>query len=189
MTSRTRPFSALLSIALLFAAFALTAAPATGASLAKDLQRSIAQQRVLITDIVRAMPEASFDFKPTPAQRTFREAVLHVAGANSFLTGFTGAKTKGPTVDMAQYQKTFGLVAKTKDEVLAALHAGYTHLETAVKEFDDAAMLEEVAGPPWVGKVARSTMFHYILSHNLNLYGQMVVYLRLEGVTPPASGG
>ena len=65
--------------------------PLRAASLKADLQKTAAEQRRLMTATVEAMPEDSFDAKPTPEQRTFREAVLHVAGANSFLTGFTGA--------------------------------------------------------------------------------------------------
>ncbi len=48
-------------------------------------------------------------------------------------------------------------------------------------------MLEEVQGPPWVGKVTRAAMVNFILGHTMDIYGQMVVYLRLQGVTPPAS--
>ena len=167
----------------------LVSPPATAASLAQDLLKAAKDQRQMITGVVEAMPEVSFQFKPTEAQRTFAEAALHIAGANSFLTGFTGAKTEGPAVDMSKYQTHFGLEAETKEEVLAALATGYDHLEAALAEFDDAAMLEEVKGPPWVGNVTRASMFHFLLSHNLNIYGQMVVYLRLECGTPPGSGG
>ncbi len=64
---------------------------AFAASLAADLQKNWAQQKALLTRTVDAMPEESFSFKPTPAQRTFGEQVLHIAGANSFLLRFTGA--------------------------------------------------------------------------------------------------
>lgn len=175
-------------VAFVASALTLSAGALQAASLKADLVKAVAEQQRLMMSTVSAMPESSFDSRPTPEQRTFRDAVLHVAGANSFLIGFTGAKADGPAVEMAKFQTTFGLSAKSKDEVLAALAAGYDHLAAAVKEFDDEAMLEEVQGPPWVGKATRATIFHYILSHNHNIYGQMVVYLRLEGVTPPASG-
>ena len=169
-------------------ALAFSAGALQAASLKADLEKTVAEQRQLMIAVVEAMPETSFDSRPTPEQRTFRDAVLHIAGANSFLTSFTGAQAKGPAVQMDKYQTTFGLTAKTKAEVLAALAAGYDHLEATLQEFDDEAMLAEVQGPPWVGKVTRASMFNYLLSHNHNIYGQMVVYLRLEGVTPPASG-
>lgn len=159
---------------------------ASAASLAADLQKSWAGQKALLMGAADAMPEASFGSRPTPEQRTFKEQVLHVAGANSFLMGFVGAKAEGPRVDTSNLA-TFGLEAATKAEVLAALETSFDHGAAALGEFTDDAMLEEVQGPPWVGKVTRTGMISFILGHNMDLYGQMVVYLRLEGVVPPAS--
>ena len=156
------------------------------ASLAADLQKSWAGQKALLVRAVEAMPEASFDFKPTPAQRTFGEQVLHISGANSFLMGFTGAETKGAEVSMSNLA-TFGLEATTKAEYVAALERSFDDGAKALAEFDDDAMLAEVQGPPWVGKVTRAGMINFILTHTMDIYGQLVVYLRLEGVTPPAS--
>ncbi len=164
-------------------------APLAAGGLKADLEKTASGQRKLIISLVEAMPEASFESRPTDQQRTFREAALHVAGANSFLSGFTGAQTPGPKVAVAKFQTDFGLEAVTKTDVLAALNAGFDHMEAAIQEFDEQEMLEEVQGPPWVGKVPRASMFYYLLSHNHNIYGQMVVYLRLAGGTPPASGG
>ena len=160
---------------------------AFGASLAADLQKSWAQQKDLLTRAVDAMPEESFSFQPTPAQRTFGEQVLHIAGANSFLFRFTGAEAKGFEVDLSKVSTTFGLEASTKAEILEALESSFDHGIEALGEFDDDAMLEEVQGPPWVGKVTRAAMVNFILGHNMDIYGQIVVYLRLQGVTPPAS--
>jgi len=161
---------------------------AFGASLAADLQKNWAQQKAMLTRTVDAMPEESFSFKPTPAQRTFGEQVLHIAGANSFLMGFTGAEAKGAKVDLSNLA-TFGLEASTKAEILEALERSCDDGLVALEEFDDDAMLEEVQGPPWVGKVTRAGMITFILGHNMDIYGQIVVYLRLQGVTPPLSAG
>src|SRR4051812_6486410 len=54
------------------------AAPAI-TTLTGDIQADWARTRSLITGIVEAMPDAKFSFKPTPAQQTFAERVLHVA--------------------------------------------------------------------------------------------------------------
>ena len=161
---------------------------AGAASLAADMQKSWAQQHRLIVATVQAMPEESFSFKPTEAQRTFGEQVLHIAGANSFLMGFVGANVEGPEVDRTNL-KTFGLEATSKDDFIARLDASFEHGKAALAEFSDDDLLAEVTGPPWVGKVTRAGMVQFILGHNMDIYGQLVVYLRLEGVTPPASRG
>ena len=159
---------------------------AFGASLAADLQKSWAQQKALLTRTVEAMPEESFSFKPTDAQRTFGEQVLHIAGANSFLLRFTGTTAEGLEVNLSNLS-TFGLEASTKAEILETLGRSFDHGIEALGGFDDDAMLEEVQGPPWVGKVTRAAMVNFILGHTMDIYGQIVVYLRLQGVTPPAS--
>ena len=164
----------------------IAAPPAFAASLTTDLQKSWAQQRAMLTAAADAMPEESFDFKPTPEQRTFGEQILHISGANSFLMRFTGTDTELVEVSLANLA-TFGLEASTKPEYLAALEQSFDNGIAALADFSDDDMLEEVQGPPWVGKVTRAAMVNFILGHTMDIYGQMVVYLRLEGVVPPAS--
>ena len=130
-------------------------APAThAASIAADLQQAWARQKALLVRTVDAMPEESFRYKPTDAQRTFGAQVLHVAGANSFLFGFTGAEAKGLEFTMGNFA-TFGLEASTKVDYLELLEKSFDHGIAALGEFDDEAMLAEVQGPPWVGEVTR----------------------------------
>lgn len=169
--------------ALLFATSA-----AQGASLADDLRKTWGQQKQMLQMMAAAMPEESFGSKPTPEQRSFGEQILHIAGANSFLMGFTGTDVDLPDVDTSNLS-TFGIEAASKDEILAALERSFEIGAKALAGFDDDAMLEEVQGPPWVGKVTRAGMVNFILGHNMDIYGQMAVYLRLEGVVPPLSRG
>jgi hypothetical protein len=44
-----------------------------------------------------------------------------------------------------------------------------------------------VAGPPWMGPSTRARIFEFLVGHTQDTYGQMVVYLRLNGLVPPAS--
>ena len=171
-------------------AFALVAGlvsqAAFSASISADLQKVWGQQRGMIKMTADAMAEESFGFKPTPEQRSFGEQVLHIAGANSFLMGFTGTSVELPAVDTSNLA-TFGIDATSKADILAALDRSFEIGAAALAAFDDDAMLEEVQGPPWVGKVTRAAMVSFIFGHNMDIYGQMAVYLRLEGVTPPLS--
>ncbi len=164
----------------------IAASPAVAASLAADLQKNWAQQKAMLTAAADAMPEESFGFKPTPEQRTFGEQILHISGANSFLMRFTGTEAELVEVSLSNLA-TFGLEASTKAEFLAALEKSFDNGIAALGEFSDDDMLEEVQGPPWVGKVTRAGMVNFILGHTMDIYGQMVVYLRLQGIVPPAS--
>jgi uncharacterized damage-inducible protein DinB len=60
--------------------------------------------------------------------------------------------------------------------------------EAILKEFNDQQMTARIAPPPFMGPSAsRVRVIYFIMQHTQDTYGQMVVYLRLNGVTPPAS--
>lgn len=154
------------------------AAPAI-TSLAGDVQADWARTRTLITGIVEAMPDDKFGFKPTPAQQTFGERVLHVATTDLFILQALGGKTAAPVIN----QK-----AATKAELLAALKQTFDYGEAVIKEFSDQQWTERVTPPPFMGPSAsRLRIVYFDMQHSEDMYGQFVVYVRLNGVTPPAS--
>ena len=154
------------------------AAPAI-TSLAGDIQADWTRTRGLITGIVEAMPDDKFGFKPTPAQQTFAERVLHVATTDLFILQTLGGKTPAPAIN----QK-----AATKAELLAALKQTFDYGESVLKEFNDQQWVERVAPPPFMGPSAsRVRIVYFDMQHSEDMYGQFVVYARLNGVTPPAS--
>jgi hypothetical protein len=55
------------------------------------------------------------------------------------------------------------------------------------KEFNDAAWTQAVMGPPFIGQATRTRIANFAMTHTMDIYGQMVVYLRLNGIVPPAS--
>jgi uncharacterized damage-inducible protein DinB len=154
------------------------AAPAI-TSLSGDIQADWTRTRGLITGIVEAMPDDKFGFKPTPAQQTFAERVLHVATTDLFVLQALGGKTPAPMIN----QK-----AATKAELLAALKQTFDYGDALIKEFSDQQWVERVAPPPFLGPSAsRVRIIYFDMQHSEDLYGQFVVYVRLNGVTPPAS--
>ena len=171
---------------ILLALLTLVAPVAFGASLASDLRKGWGTQGALLLRTGDAMPKESFDSKPTSAQRTFGEQILHISGANRFLLGFADPQTPRPEISRIDFS-TFGQKASGKAEILAALKSSFDRGVAALEGWDDDAVLDEVEGPPWVGKVTRAGLITRILNHNMDIYGQIVVYLRLEGITPPAS--
>ena len=156
------------------------------ATLSGDLLSDWQTQKRLLFAIADAMPEELFSFKPTDAQRTYAEQVLHVAGANVYLMQHLGGTTTAPEVDTTDF-RVFGLPATSKTVVLEALRQGYDYGIAALQEFTDEQLLETVSGPRHLGNVTRVRMAYFALSHAMDIYGQMAVYLRVNGVTPPAS--
>ena len=90
---------------------------AQNATLASDLLADWQQQKVTMMAIAEAMPEETYGFKPTEAQRTYAEQILHIAGANVFLMRHVRGATVAPEVDTSDF-RVFGLPATSKSQVL-----------------------------------------------------------------------
>ena len=105
---------------------------------------------------------------------------MQVVGADQSVVGMLGGKTPAPAIN---------LKAATKAEVMTALRQSMDYWEVVLKEFTDQQLNERVATPPdsFLGPSAsRLRLFYLSITHSLD-YGQMVVYLRLNGIVPPAS--
>ena len=156
------------------------AAP-TITTLAGDVQADWAIQKELLVNAADAMPDDKFGYKPTPAQRGYGEQIMHVVQGNQLLAGMLGGKTPVPAVNVK---------AATKTEAMTALRQSMDYLEGVLKEFTDQQLNERVAAGGFMGPSAsRLRMIYWSMQHSLDIYGQMVVYLRLNGIVPPASRG
>ena len=131
--------------------------------------------------IADAMPAEKFSFRATPAERTFGEQILHVAEANVVQMGRFESKAPPPVVNMK---------ATSKADVLKALADSFDFGTAALTEQTDQSMLATAATTRYdrfMGPSTRARVVYYVVGHTWDIYGQMVVYLRLNGITPPAS--
>ena len=129
--------------------------------------------------IAAAMPEDKFTFKSTPPQRDYGQQILHVAQANVGLLQSIGAKATAPTIDMK---------ATTKAGIIKAMDDSFDYGIAILKEQTDQTILQPAAKPPgFLGPSSRARIFTTLIGHTWDIYGQMAVYLRLNGVVPPAS--
>lgn len=131
--------------------------------------------------IAAAMPEEKFGFRATPPERTWGEQILHVAEANVVQMGRFGSKATPPAVNMK---------ATSKAEILKALADSFDFGTAALNEQTDQSMLlaaENTRYDRFMGPSTKARVVYYVIGHTWDIYGQMVVYLRLNGVTPPAS--
>src|SRR5246500_1024408 len=125
-------------------------------------------------------PGAKSDFKPTPAQRSFAEQLLHAAASNYFFTDTVmGRKPPaGEDPKRDQYKTKADIVAFVKksfaDGAAAIQSKGEKGLKTAVVYFP-----HQKARVPYIS--------YGIIEHSGEHYGQLVVYYRLAGLVPPES--
>ncbi len=157
------------------------AAP-TITTLAGDVQVDWAAQKELFVNAADAMPDDKFGYQPTPGQQSYGVRIMHVVQVNQALVGLLGGKTPAPAINMK---------AATKAEVMTALRLSMDHWDVVLKEFTDQQLNERVAAGGFMGPSATSAsrlrLIYGSMQHTYDIYGQMVVYLRLNGIVPPAS--
>jgi uncharacterized damage-inducible protein DinB len=162
-------------------ALALAAGSSSSAqsvTLASDMLKDWTQQESTMIAIADAMPEDKFGYKSTPPQRSYGEQVMHVVQVNQALLGTLGAKVAAPSINMK---------ATAKADIMQALRQSYDYGEAVFKEFNDAAWTQPVMGPRFLGQATRARIANFAMTHTMDIYGQMVVYLRLNNIVPPAS--
>lgn len=149
-------------------------APVTVRSDAEYARRAWREVR---TNLDRAAAEASdslLAYRPTAGVRSYLETLDHIAASE---TGYCRmAMGERPTGGGA------GTGAKTKSELLAALQAARETCERAYGQADSLGAL------PVNG--SRTTRLQLLLTnamHDAEHYGNVVTYLRLNGVVPPSS--
>ena len=147
-------------------------------TLACDVQADWARSMNLLIRTAEAMPEGKWSFKTTDPQRTFGQHVMHIVQIDSKLLSALGAKTPAPTINMS---------ATSKADVMNALRQSLEYGQAIVKEFDDAGLLARVNGLFLGPSASRVRIINFSMAHSQDVYGQLVVYLRLNGVVPPAS--
>lgn len=175
-----RRMTTILRFAPVLALTLLTASTAFAqGTLATDLQQDWERQRDTIINAVDAMPEDKFSFKATPPQRDFGGHAMHIVEINQMLLATLGARTQAPNIN---------LKATSKADILAALRQSFDYGAAVLKEFNDQQLVARIAPPPFLGpSMSRVGILSFLGQHTMDTYGQIVVYLRLNGVVPPAS--
>ena len=165
-------------------------APPATPTLASAIDREITAIEKQVLDAAEAMPEDKFNFSPQSLNlpganykgvRTFAVQVKHIAASNYFIwSGLTGDKLPANLKDGNGPEDI-----RTKAEVLAFLKDSFALGHKA------AAMLttENMLQTPEHSKSTRLHLATFGVAHAFNHYGQMVEYLRMNGIVPPASQG
>ncbi len=135
------------------------------------------QQRNLV-EAAEQMPADKYGFKPTPAQLTFGEVVVHLATGNTFLCGGIGGK------EDPNWPKI--LPTAPKDSLVARLRASFEFCGTALAGLDDSKLGETV---PWFGDkpVSRAHAMFVTVDDWADHYSQSAIYMRLNGLLPPTA--
>ena len=165
---------------VLVAGLALLLAPGTAlaATLKEELLRDWQEMKDTMVKLAEAMPADKYDFKTTPPQRTYAEQVLHIATANVLNLNYLKGKTTPPVIDRT---------VRDKVDVVRAMNASFDYGTALISEQTEQSLMETVDAGRFLGPSSRARVVWFLLGHTWDIYGQMVVYLRLNGGVPPAS--
>ena len=126
-------------------------------------------------------PEDKYDFKPTPAQRSFAEQLLHAAGTNYYFTNpVMGQK---PPAGEDPKRSDF----KTKAAVVEFVKKSFEDGAAAIKAKGDKGMNDLIVDPFANQQQRVSDSAWSLLEHSGEHYGQLVTYYRVAGLVPPES--
>src|SRR5208282_5570930 len=134
-----------------------------------------------------AMPEDKFGFAPTSGEfkgvRTFGQQIKHVAAVN-FELGAAILEEK-PPVDIGDESGPASVTSKA--DILKYLNDSFAYVHKAVQTINEKNLVETVKSPFGEGRVSRLGLATSVAAHVFDHYGQMVIYLRMNGIVPPAS--
>ncbi len=123
------------------------------------------------------MPDDKYAFKPTDSVRTYGQVLAHVADGQYEFCGAAAGNH-----DEKGIEKT----AKTKPEIVAALKTAFAYCDAIWAGMTDAKAMEMI--PAFGGaKITRLSMLDFNVSHTMEHYGNLVTYMRIEGLVPPSS--
>lgn len=159
-------------------------------TIAANVDREISAIEKQVTDAAEAMPEDKFNFSPEGLHissadysgvRTFAVQVRHIAASNYFLwSPLTGDKFPEGLKDGNGPENL-----KSKAEILKFLKDSFALGHKAAATLTTENMLQ----PPPGAKSSRLHLAEFGVAHAFDHYGQMVEYLRMNGIVPPASRG
>jgi uncharacterized damage-inducible protein DinB len=140
-----------------------------------------------IVPAAEAMPEDKFNFAPTQGEfkgvRTFAQQVKHIAATNYMFAA--GILSEKPPVELGGENGPDSMTSKA--DIVKFLKDSFTYLHKALNTLDESNVLVEVQSPFGSNKTTKLRLATFAISHPWDHYGQMVVYLRMNGIIPPAS--
>ena len=159
-------------------------------TMASTVDRQISAIEKLVVEAAEAMPEEKFNFSPESLKlpgseykgvRTFAVQVRHIATSNYFIwSPLTGDKLPEGLKDGNSPENL-----KSKAEIIAHLKTSFALGHRAAATLTTENMLQ-TAGSGNSTRLSRAT---FGVAHAYDHYGQMVEYMRMNGIVPPASRG
>ena len=170
-----------------------SASPSTPPTIASAIDREISLAEKQVVDAAEAMPEDKFDFSPEKLNlpgsdykgvRTFGEQLKHVAASNYLIWSPITGEEPPDTVNDGKGPDNM----KAKADIMKYVKDSFAFGHKAVATLNSSNLVEPIksgSGRP----TTRLFLATFAPAHCFDHYGQMVEYLRMNGIVPPASRG
>jgi DinB superfamily len=177
---------AICTLALATAAFA-QAKKETPRTVTEILSNTVKNLEHDLDPAAEAMPEDKFGFAPSNGEfkgvRTFGEQIKHIAAVNYELGA--AILSEKPPVDIGDESGPAAVTSKA--DVLKYLNDSFVYVHKAIDTINEKNLTGTVKSPFGEYKVTRLGLATTVAWHGFDHYGQMVEYLRMNGIVPPAS--
>lgn len=177
----------MLAVVLAFCSLGMAQAGDQKKTITSVIDGTVSTIESELVPAVEAMPEDKFGFAPSNGEfkgvRTFAMQAKHVAAVNYIV----GAAILGekPPVELGGENGPDSV--KSKAEIVKFLKESYAYAHKAVATINDGNAVGPIKNPFGEGTATRLGMGTVFAWHGFDHYGQMVVYLRSNGIVPPAS--
>jgi uncharacterized damage-inducible protein DinB len=181
-------FALVVFLACTSAAQAQAAKPPQQRTIAEALDSWITNAETHLVPAADAMPEDDYSFAPAQTSgefkgvRTFAQQVKHLAANNYGMATLIVGQKRTPDME----NETGPDTARTKAEIMEYLKGSFAALHKAVATIDETNVVRPTASPSQWQKTRLSFAVDAV-AHCFDHYGQLVEYLRMNGIVPPDS--
>jgi hypothetical protein len=166
----------MIMFAVLAGSSALPAQTNMNPTISSEVKQNYTRTKDLILRAAAKMPEDGYSFKATPDVRTFAQAIGHISEAQAMICGgIVGQQVRADTSKTA------------KADVIVELKKSFDACDKAYESINESNV-SQVGGAGFMGGTLAGRLYGNLL-HDNEMYGTLVVYLRLKGIVPPSSEG
>ena len=177
-----------LTVAAISSTAAAQAKPADNPTIASVLDHQFSGVEAELVPAAEAMPADKYSFAPTQGEfkgvRNFGAQLKHIAAVN-YIVGAAILGTK-PPAEMGEGEDGPANI-KSKDDIVKYLKDSFAYAHKAINSITAANAVEPIKAPWGTAPTTRLGVAVIGVSHPFDHYGQLVEYLRMNGIIPPAS--
>ena len=135
--------------------------------------------KVYLMEVAQAMPEDLYNYKPTEREMSFGEQLFHIKGNMEWLSSTYFTKN--------EYVKSKNEKHTSKAETIALLEKSFDAVSEIIKKSDPKLL--DVKVDFFAGPKTKLQILNLLQDHVTHHRGQLLVYLNLNNIQPPAYVG